>query len=201
MKSSAPSFGDRVVLLLSLALLFVFSGCEKAPSAKSTPPISPVASASARGLPTLVAVTASSASAHASEMVSPLSGRLAVGNADLISGSLRIVRSLSPVGGMLGGGWRLNWETRLLRGDDSDVLLVDLDLVASFTREGEKLRAAGIGMLTLDADKAVLVRDDGSQDAFDRDGRLVQRRDASGAITTVRHDANGRLAEVAAASG
>ncbi len=201
MKSGAASLGDRAALLFSLALLLVFSGCEKAPSPKSAPPVPPVASVSARELPTLVAIAASRASSHAGESVSPFSGRLSVDNADLISGSLRIVRSLSPVGGMFGNGWRLNWETRLLRGDGSDVLLVDSGVVAGFIRDGESLRAAGIGVLRLDADKATLLRDDGSEDSFDRDGRLVQRRDANGAGTTLRYDAGGLLAEVAAASG
>ena len=96
--------------------------------------------------------------------------------------------------GLLGGCWRLNWESSLVRHAKgariadvwgvTEFFAVDDDLTVLLSVAGEQL--------ALRNDKAIRMRTDGAEDVFSPEGRLVERR-VRGSTFSVRYDAHGRL--------
>lgn len=164
--------GGRVTLLISLALLLIFSGCKKASPSAAAPP-NPVASKPATAARSLTGIARSFAADHPDGDLTVLGGTLHIVAEDVVvAGSkLRVTRHLAPdpsSGGALGNGWRLNWETQLTRAEDGrDAILLDAGGVAVFLKDGAQLTAKGVGTLALSPERAVLSRVDGGTDTFD----------------------------------
>lgn len=135
------------------------------------------------------------------------SGRLHVVVSDLAAGTspmpLRVERVLQDrpaAPGLCGTQWRLNWEVQLvLAGDMAMIQEPAGDAVFQRGADGGYISpgAGGAGdRLRIEADRAVREKADGTVEAFDGEGRLVERTDRFGNRTVVRYDSRGLLEQI-----
>ena len=120
---------------------------------------------------------------QAQETVDPQSGRLSVSATDLVTAAgpvnLEVGRTFQPVkgeSGLLGSGWRLNFEKRLIK-ENNRVRIEDERGPVFFTQEGnhpEYKNDLG-GRIRLEkGGQAVWSRRDGTRETFDKEGRLTE---------------------------
>lgn len=148
---------------------------------------------------------------EAQGLIDPRSGRLFLAATDLtVDGgpaTLEVRRSLSHTGnhpGLLGKGWRLNWEVRLVQTES--ILLIE---EAGIVRQYEAGSKPG-GIYTLPSGERVVMERDGRgvrttpeglTEIFDTKGWLIEREDNNGNRTTLRYDPQGRLARIEGPKG
>ena len=110
---------------------------------------------------------------------------------------LELTRSFGQEGetpGVLGGRWRLNWETVLVR-DSDGARAIDASGVIEFLpvdAESTTLRSLTGEQLTPGQDNAVRFLVDGTEEVFLPTGKLAERR-VRGSKFSVHYDADGRL--------
>lgn len=152
----------------------------------------------------LVGVVSSQSSPASVVRIEPRSGVLSVTSVDLRvqAGAIslavqRIFEADAGGAGLLGRGWRLNWERRLSRKDGlagvrgpSGTLLL--------RREGtsDKYLSPQGNEVVFAADGAVHTLPDGRREKYDAQGRLVELDARNGNKVRVEYDAAGRLAQV-----
>lgn len=149
---------------------------------------------------------------EAQGLIDPRSGRLFLTATDLtVDGgpvTLEVRRSLSHVGnhpGLLGKGWHLNWEVRLVH--TGSILLIE---EAGIVRQYEAGPTGSGAVYTRPSGERVVMERDGSairttpeglKEVFDTKGRLIEREDRNGNRTILRYDPQGRLARIEGPKG
>jgi len=143
--------------------------------------------------------------AHSQESVDPRSGRLYLTVTDLVlqagAINLEISRTLETERsdrGLLGTRWRLNWESRLVQATPN-LLVVEAPQLVAFSPAKDKpghVSASGERLVFGKDGRAIRTRADGSREAFDAHGRLVERDRRNGNKIVLRYGADGRLARI-----
>ncbi len=147
---------------------------------------------------------------QAQEVVDPRSGRLLLTTTDLVLRAgpiqLEISRTLDPQRtdrGLLGARWGLNWESRVVpRGP---VLLIEeAPYPVAFTVTGTTPGYASVtgDRLVIERDgRSVRTKPDGTREAFDVQGKLIERNYRNGNRVTLHYDAGGRLSRLEGPKG
>jgi RHS repeat-associated protein len=141
---------------------------------------------------------------QAEETIDPRAGRLLVAVTDLSQRAgavtLDVRRTLqlsSSPPGLLGNQWRLNWESRLTKVGSEAEIQEDAQAVHfSPDKATPRLRSPGGDELTIDADRAVRIRPNGTRETFDEQGRLIEKDERNGNKITLVYDDQGRLARI-----
>lgn len=142
------------------------------------------------------------------ELIDPRSGRVSVSVTDMLvpAGRLKLElrRTLVPPGqpGLVGSGWRLNWERRLTKRDTQVAIEDGLARVVMTrgNRAGE-FRSEGGDELRFEGDRAIWLRADGIRDTFDRQGQLIESDERNGNIIRLTYGAAGKLSRVEGPGG
>ena len=140
--------------------------------------------------------------AHAQEMVDPRSGRLFLSVTDLVvkAGAInleigRTIETERSGRGLLGTRWRLNWESRLVH--YGEIVLVEEEAgTVSFTRDSARAEyrtITGERLVFEASGRAVRSQPDGTREAFDAQGRLVERDLRNGNVLRLRYSTDGQL--------
>jgi RHS repeat-associated protein len=158
--------------------------------------------------PELVQVWATPFLDKSEEQADLRSGRVVVSVLDMNvpAGGTKIELRRTWIGpgrnGLLGGGWRLNWDRRLTR-SPSRVVIEDGPGQIQLTpdKNGESYQSPAGDLLRFEERRAVWVRPGGIQETFDEQGRLVTRDELNGNRLTLSYGPAGDLSRIEGPGG
>jgi len=157
-----------------------------------------------------LALAAAGTTLMAAETIDPWTGTVTMVETDLAlrAGAMRldlqrVYRSGENAGGMLGPGWRLTLEKRLVR-NDAGLQIQEASGIVVFTQTGSAGTYSGSPgeQVTLTpGGGAIRTRVDEASEAYDADGRLSEIRRPDGGVIKLQYDSGRRLARAGGPGG